>query len=50
MCKAKQGLKVGQQILVINFQIVDKSGELKCSVFDEAAHKFRPLLRKGGVY
>jgi hypothetical protein len=50
ICKAKQGTKSGQNILVINFFILDASGEIKCSLFDEAATKFKDVLKKNGVY
>jgi hypothetical protein len=50
ICKAKQGIKSGQNILVINFFILDATGEIKCSLFDEAATRFKDLLKKHCVY
>lgn len=50
MCTAKAGIKTGQKILVCNFFIVDQSGEIKCTLFDEAASKFKDVIKRYGVY
>lgn len=49
-CISKHGIKAGQKMLVINCRIMDASGEVKCSLFDEAAHKNKDLLKKGYIY
>ena len=50
MCNVSKGLKSGQKVPVINFFIVDGSGEIKCSMFDEAATKFKDVLKRHGIY
>lgn len=50
MVNVSKGIKSGQKVPVINFFIVDGSGEIKCCMFDEAATKFKDVLRRHGVY
>lgn len=50
MCNVSKGVKSGQKVPVINFFVVDDSGEIKCSMFDEAATKFKDVLKRHGVY